>query len=175
MSLEKTQYNNSFIKSNKFNFFKKRIIADNPLQKLVPTFSISNYTTKNQKSPIFLRTSNLYFSNASFNNNNTNKSNYMQLKYKTKPKLIQIRKIKIKKSLSEIFQNNDIDLVRNLNLDSLTQFNNNIRLKENLINLSRDYFQKSEKKIKNIIFGNTNEKDISNNDKDNREINDDFE
>ena len=159
MSFDKTLYKNSFTKSHQFNFFKKRLIVENPFQKLVPTFSLSNYTTKNKKAPLFLRTSNLYFGNSSINNNSTNKSNYTQIKYikriNPKQRPIQIKKIKIKKSLSEIFQNNDIDLVRNLNIDSLAQFNNNLRLKENLINLSRDYFEESkDKKINNLIFDN---------------------
>ena len=45
-----------------------------------------------------------------------------------------------------MLRNNDINLVRNLNIDSLAQFNNNIKLKEN-------YFEiENKKKVKNIIF-----------------------
>ena len=73
--------------------------------------------------------------------NNSNNTNFTQ------------KKIKLKKSLSEILQNNDINLVRNLNIDSLAQFNNNIKLKENLMNLKENYFEKeNKKKVKNIIF-----------------------
>ena len=167
MNFDKTEYNNSFTKSQKSIFFKKKLIVENPFQKLIPTFQLSNYTTKNKKPPLFLRTSNLYFSNSSLVQSRTHKSdNYTQIKYfkkiNSKPKLIQIKKIKIKKSLSEIFQNNDIDLVRNLNIDSMTQFNKNLRLKENLINLSQDYFKKSkEKKMNKIIFDYINDKEIN--------------
>ena len=157
MSLDKTEYNNSFTKSHQYNFSKLKLKVDNPFQKLVPSFSLSNNTTKNKNPPSFLRTSNLYFLNSSINNNSTiNRSGYTKIIYNKrmnqKPKAIQIKKIKIKKSLSEIFQNNDIDLVRNLNLDSLAQFKSNLRLKENLNNLSQDYFEKKEKKINKMIF-----------------------
>ena len=89
--------------------------------------------------------------------NNSNKTNFTQIKVmkrlNSRPKLLKIKKIKLKKSLSEMFQNNDIDLVRNLNIDSLAQFNNNIKLKENLMNLKENYFEKEKKKkVKNIIF-----------------------
>lgn len=172
MNFDKTDYNNSFTNFHKLNIFKRKTQVDNPFQKLVPTFQLSNYTTKSQKNPLFLRTSNLYFSNTSLINHKTTKNtNYTQIKYLKRfiPKRkIQIRKIKIKKSLSEIFQNNDIDLVRNLNIDSLAQFNNNLKLKENLINLSQDYFeQPKEKKMNKIFFNDNNEND--------EEVNDDSE
>ena len=87
--------------------------------------------------------------------NNSNNTNFTQIKVmkrlNSRPKLLKIKKIKLKKSLSEMFQNNDIDLVRNLNIDSLAQFNNNIKLKENLMNLKENYFEKEKKKkVKNI-------------------------
>ena len=158
MSLEKTEINNSFSRSHQVKFFNKRIIEDNHFEKLIPSFSILNNSTKNKKNPLFLKTSNLFFSNTSLINNNTNKTNFTRFKLKrlnVKPNLLQIRKIKIKlkKSLSEMFQNNDIDLVRNLNIDSLAQFNNNNQLKENLRNLRKDYFNKiRHKNLNNIIF-----------------------
>ena len=75
--------------------------------------------------------------------NNSNNTNFTQIKVmkrlNSRPKLLKIKKIKLKKSLSEMFQNNDIDLVRNLNIDSLAQINNNIKPKEN-------YFEKENKK-----------------------------
>ena len=80
--------------------------------------------------------------------NNSNNTNFTQIKVmkrlNSRPKLIKIKKMKLKKSLSEILQNNDINLVRNLNIYSLDQFNNNIKPKEN-------YFEKeNKKKMKNI-------------------------
>ena len=110
----------------------------------------------------------LYFPNTSLINNKTTKNNQTQIKYLKRciPKQkIQIRKIKIKKSLSEIFQNNDIDLVRNLNIDSMAQFNDNLKLKENLINLSQDYFeQPKEKKMNKIFLNYNNDNDEEGND-----------
>ena len=50
-----------------------------------------------------------------------------------------------------MLQNNDINLVGNLNVYSLAQFNNNIKPKENLMNLKENYFEK-ENKIKRKIY-----------------------
>jgi len=73
--------------------------------------------------------------------NNSNNTNFTQ------------KKKKLKKSLSEILRNNDIYLIRNLNIDFLAQFNNNIKPKENLMNLKENNFEKeNKKKVKNIIF-----------------------
>ena len=107
-------------------------------------FSRLNYSKKKRKYPLFFRTSNLYFSNNSMMDNSNN-TNFTQIKVmkrlNSRPKLLKIKKIKLKKSLSEMFQNNDINLVRNLNIDSLAQINNNIKPKEN-------YFEKENKKSK---------------------------
>ena len=77
--------------------------------------------------------------------NNSNNTNFTQIKVmkrlNSRPKLLKIKKIKLKKSLSEMLRNNDINLIRNLYIDSLPQFNNNIKLKEN-------YFEKEKKKLK---------------------------
>ena len=88
--------------------------------------------------------------------NNSNKTNFTQIKVmkrlNSRPKLLKIKKIKLKKSLSEMLQNNDINLVGNLNVYSLAQFNNNIKPKENLMNLKENYFEKeNKKKVKNIL------------------------
>ena len=45
-----------------------------------------------------------------------------------------------------MLRNNDINLIRNLNIDSLAQFNNNIKLKENYVEIE------NKKKAKNTIF-----------------------
>ena len=79
---------------------------------------------------------------------NNNNINFTQIKVmkrlNSRPKSLKTKKIKPKKSLSEMLQNNDINLVRNLNIDSLAQINNNIKPKEN-------YFEKeNKKKVKNI-------------------------
>ena len=152
----KTELNLSFVKGNKLNIFKRKIKTDSLLPEFNNKFSRSNYSTKNKKYPLFFRTSNLYFSNNSMMDNSNN-TNFTQIKVmkrlNSRQKLLKIKKIKLKKSLSEMFQNNDIDLVRNLNIDSLAQFNNNIKLKENLMNLKENYFEKEKKKkVKNIIF-----------------------
>ena len=81
--------------------------------------------------------------------NNSNNTNFTQIKVmkrlNSRPKLLNNKKL-----LSEILQNNDINLVGNLNVYSLAQFNNNIKPKENLMNLKENYFEK-ENKIKRKI------------------------
>ena len=52
---------------------------------------------------------------------------------KTKSNLL-LKDVKIKKSSSTIFQDNDVDLVRNLNFDSVASVHENLVLKENLLN-----------------------------------------
>ena len=116
MNFGKTEYSH-FLKNIKLSSKK---IKDNPTsKKMVASFSNTNYFPKNKKNGLFLRTMN-HFDYKKINN--------------IKDSSIQLKKIKFKKSSSAIFQSNDVDLVRNLNFDSLAQFNDNIQLKENLIN-----------------------------------------
>ena len=167
MNFDRTLYSNSFTKSPKNIFFKNNLKDDETFHKINPSFSINNSPSKNRKNPLLLRTSQLYFQDNSLIHNKTNKSNksnYTQIKYdfrKLNPKTkVRIKKIKIKKSFSELFQNNEVDLVRNLNIDSLSQFNNNVKLKENLINLSKDYFEKPEKKLNKIFFNYNSDNNV---------------
>ena len=181
--LDRTEYNNSFNKSNKSHFYLKKKILNNPFEKIIPTFSISNYSTKNiNKKPIFLKTTNININltNNSIINSIKNKSNYTRIKFlrKIKPKNLAIKKIKIKKSSSAIFQNNDIDFVRNLNIDSMTQFSNNMKLKENLINFSsKDYFEKQRETLNKYLFEENDLDDDNNNYKTNKDndLDEDFE
>ena len=48
MNLCKNGINKSFAKSHQLNFFKKKLVLDNHIQKLIPDFSMSNYTIKNK-------------------------------------------------------------------------------------------------------------------------------
>ena len=120
-------YNNKMNKTHQSNFFKKKLLFDNS-QRLTPEHSIASYTFKNARSTLFNKTSNLFFSNRS--TNNTIKNNKFT-KLISNEKLVNITSKKIHKSLSELFKNNDIDFVRNLNIDSFSQFDNNLNSKEN--------------------------------------------
>ena len=174
MNFQRNEYNynnninNSFSKTNHYNFYHKKIVLNNPLEKLISSFSLSNFSAKNANNnkPLFHNTSSLF--NTTMHNKNKN-NNLTQVKFfRLNPKKIEIKKIKIKKSSSSIFQNNDIDLVRNLNIDSMSQFYNNMRLKKNLKSYSKDYFEKPSQ-IKQFLFKEKNE----NNKED--DIDDDFE
>ena len=140
---------NKMNKTHQSNFFKKKLILDNPSPKLTQDNSIANYTFKNARSLLFNKTSNLFFSYNSANN--TIKNNKFT-KLISDEKLVNIKLKKIHKSLSELFKNNDIDFVRNLNIDSLSQFNNNLNSKENLKNSNINYFEIEKQKKFNSIF-----------------------
>ena len=143
--------NKTFNKSH--NFFKKKFFNDEQSQKLMPEFPIQNYTVKNKRNPRLNKTANIFYPYKSLNN--SPKSNLSQIKFSrldSSTKLIKIKKIKIQKSLSEIFKNNDVDFVRNLNIDS--QVNHNNKLNSNLNILNLDYFEKEKlNKYNKIIFG----------------------
>ena len=120
MNFVKTVYShkpgiNYFNISNQNN--KVKISAD-AFRKLIPSYSCSNYFSKTKKKSLFLRTL------------NKNKSDIIN---SIKENNLLLKKIKLKKSTSSIFQSNDVDLVRNLNLDSRAQYINNEQLRENLM------------------------------------------
>ena len=122
MNFGKTEYaKKPFIKSIKLSNPK---IYDPPVfRKLIPSFSCTNYFQKSKNNSIFLRTQ----SQINFDKINFVRGNNLLLK-----------KIRLKKSSSSIFQNNDVDLVRNLNFDSLAQYIDNTQLRENLISSLKD-------------------------------------
>ena len=135
-------------KTHQSNFFKKKLF-DNSSQMLTPEHSIANYTFKNKRNFLFNKTSNLFFSsNSVYSCDKNNKFT----KLNSNKKLFSAKTIKMRKLLSEIFKNNDIDFVRNLNIDSLSKFNNNLILKENLKNSNKNYFEiEKQKKLNKII------------------------
>ena len=135
-------------KTHQRNFFKNKLF-DNSSPMLTPEHSIVNYTFKNAKNSPFYKTSNLFFSNNSANS--CDKSNKLT-KINSNEKLLKSKTIKMRKSLSKIFKNNDIDFVRNLNIDSLSKFNNNLIFKENLKNSNKNYFEiEKQKKLNKLI------------------------
>ena len=123
-------------------------------KKLIPSFSTTNYFRKPKKIPFFLRTI-----------NNFNLEKLKNLKQNNIP----LRKMKLKKSSSEIFQSNDVDLVRNLNFDSLTQYYKNTQLRESLVNSLKDNENDKNKNTNNNKNNENNEN--NNNKKQNEEVN----
>ena len=105
--------------SQKTIFKPRKIIGNHESKKIAASYSSINFYPKHKKNPLFLRTMN----HIDINKIKDRKENNLHLK-----------KIKLKKSSSTIFQNNDVDFVRSLNFDSLKKFNDNIQLRENLIN-----------------------------------------
>ena len=143
--------NKTFNKSHQLNFFKNNFPIDNQPQKIIPKFSISHYTFKNKRNKRLNKTSNMFYSNNSINNS---VKNDQFSKLTSDEKLLKIKIIKMQKSLSEIFKNNEVDFVRNLNVDSFSQFNDYQKLKYNINNINNDYFEKEKhKKFNRIIFG----------------------
>ena len=112
----------------------QKIVNFYPSKKLFSRFSSTNYFPKTRKIPIFLRTINNF--------------NYDKLK-NIRQNNFHIKKINLKKSTSAIFQSNDVDLVRNLNFDTMAQYSNNSQLRESLINtLKENPNDNNEKKKK---------------------------
>ena len=104
-----------------------------PKKKIISSFSSTNFYPKSTKIPIFLKTINNF--------------NYDKLK-NIKQNNLQIKKIQLKSS-SAIFKSNDVDLVRNLNFDSISQYNNNVQLRESLVNSLRDNINENKEKKEN--------------------------
>ena len=122
MNFRKTEYR---LKKPKhifkdIKYSTQNIIKKNP-KKLIPNLSCRNFFHKSHKQPIFLNTTNQF----------------------------DFNKLLLKKSSSNLFQSNDVDLVRNLNFDYLEQINDNTLLRENLISnsLQNNPKEKEESKI----------------------------
>ena len=116
-------------------FSNQKINNIHPQKKLISSFSCTNYYyPKSRKIPIFLRTINNF--------------QYDKLRNINQNSLL-LKKIKLKKSSSEIFQSNDVDLVRNLNFDSIAQYNDNIQLRESLVNSVKENINDNNNKKEN--------------------------
>ena len=122
MNFRKTEYR---LKKPKhifkdIKYSTQNIIKKNP-KKLIPNLSCRNFFHKSLKQPIFLNATNQF----------------------------DFDKLLLKKSSSNLFQSNDVDLVRNLNFDYLEQINDNTLLRENLISnsLQNNPKEKEESKI----------------------------
>jgi hypothetical protein len=66
--------------------------------------------------------------------------------------------IKLKNSLSSLFQGNDVDLVHNLNFDNMGQINDNKILRENLINSLKGNVEENGEEKKEDLFEKNKDK-----------------
>ena len=107
MNFRKTNYKLKILKDTKKDIkYSTQHIINKDAKRLVPNLSCRNYFKKSPQNPLFIKTLNQF----------------------------NLEKTKLKNSSSALFQSNDVDFVRNLNFDYLGQINENIMLRENLIN-----------------------------------------
>ena len=107
MNFRKTNYKLKILKDTKKDIkYSTQHIINKDAKRLVPNLSYRNYFKKSPQNPLFIKTLNQF----------------------------NLEKTKLKNSSSALFQSNDVDFVRNLNFDYLGQINENIMLRENLIN-----------------------------------------
>ena len=107
MNFRKTNYKLKILKDTKKDIkYSAQHIINKDAKRLVPNLSCRNYFKKSPQNPLFIKTLNQF----------------------------NLEKTKLKNSSSALFQSNDVDFVRNLNFDYLGQINENIMLRENLIN-----------------------------------------
>ena len=107
MNFRKTNYKLKILKDTKKDIkYSTQHIINKDAKRLVPNLSCRNYFKKSPQNLLFIKTLNQF----------------------------NLEKAKLKNSSSALFQSNDVDFVRNLNFDYLGQINENIILRENLIN-----------------------------------------
>ena len=134
MNFRKTDYKLKILKNDKkdIKYSTYQIIHKNS-KKLVPNLSCRNYFCKAPKNPLFIQTLNHF----------------------------NLDKTKLKNSSSSLFQSNDVDLVRNLNFDYVGQINDNIQLRENLINSlnNKSNDEDEEDKMEDLLEDKLNDND----------------
>ena len=118
----------------KIKFYNPKNINIYPQKKLISSYSCTNYYPS-KKIPIFLR---------AINNSQNDKIKSI------KQDNFQLKTMKLKKSTSAIFQSNDIDLVRNLNFDSITQYNDNTQLRESIVNSIKENVKDNKKENEDV-------------------------
>ena len=132
-NLERTEYSYKPMINDAKISTQQMINFDPSKKNLIQSFSCTNYYPKTRKIPIFLRTINNF--------------NYDKLK-NISHNNFRLKRIKLKKSSSAIFQSNDVDLVRNLNFDSVAQYSKNNQLRESIISTLKGNENYNEKKEK---------------------------
>ena len=138
MNLRKTEYR---LKNPK-KLFKDIKYSTQPIirknhKKLIPNLSCNNFFHKSRQRPLFLKTINQF----------------------------DFDKLLLKKSSSNLFRSNDVDLVHNLNFDHMGQINENTSLRENLITNSlqnKTKEKEEEEKMYDFLEENTTQNENEN-------------
>ena len=138
MNLRKTEYR---LKNPK-KLFKDIKYSTQPIirknhKKLIPNLSCNNFFHKSRQRPLFLKTINQF----------------------------DFDKLLLKKSSSNLFRSNDVDLVHNLNFDYMGQINENTSLRENLITNSlqnKTKEKEEEEKMYDFLEENTTQNENEN-------------
>ena len=126
MNFRKTNYKLKILKDTKKDIkYSTQHIIHKDAKRLVPNLSCRNYFKNSPQNPLFIKTLNQF----------------------------NLEKTKLKNSSSALFQSNDVDFVRNLNFDYLGQINENIILRENLINsLHNNSHEEEEEKTEEDLL-----------------------
>ena len=133
MNFRRTNYKFKIIKNanNDLKYSTQHLINLKP-KRLIKNISCRNFFTSSTKNSLFSKTVDQF----------------------------NFDSIKLKNSLSSLFQGNDVDLVHNLNFDNMGQINDNKILRENLINsLKGNVEENGEEKKEDLFEKNNNKKE----------------
>ena len=131
MNFRRTNYKFKIIKNanNDLKYSTQHLINLKP-KRLIKNISCRNFFTSSTKNSLFSKTVDQF----------------------------NFDSIKLKNSLSSLFQGNDVDLVHNLNFDNMGQINDNKILRENLINSLEGNVEENDEEKKEDLFEKNNNK-----------------
>ena len=131
MNFRRTNYKFKIIKNanNYLKYSTQHLINLRP-KRLIKNISCRNFFTSSTKNSLFSKTVDQF----------------------------NFDSIKLKNSLSSLFQGNDVDLVHNLNFDNMGQINDNKILRENLINSLEGNVEENDEEKKEDLFEKNNNK-----------------
>ena len=131
MNFRRTNYKFKIIKNanNDLKYSTQHLINLKP-KRLIKNISCRNFFTNSTKNSLFSKTVDQF----------------------------NFDSIKLKNSLSSLFQGNDVDLVHNLNFDNMGQINDNKILRENLINSLEGKVEENDEEKKENLFEKNKDK-----------------
>ena len=131
MNFRRTNYKFKIIKNanNYLKYSTQHLINLRP-KRLIKNISCRNFFTSSTKNSLFSKTVDQF----------------------------NFDSIKLKNSLSSLFQGNDVDLVHNLNFDNMGQINDNKILRENLINSLKGNVEENGEEKKEDLFEKNKDK-----------------
>ena len=131
MNFRRTNYKFKIIKNanNDLKYSTQHLINLRP-KRLIKNISCRNFFTSSTKNSLFSKTVDQF----------------------------NFDSIKLKNSLSSLFQGNDVDLVHNLNFDNMGQINDNKILRENLINSLKGNVEENGEEKKEDLFEKNKDK-----------------